>query len=197
MRPGLHSRPDRRWRRKAASKSAAALRLKSDFTLLTYIKVGPCKISSLRAPGPQLNPKFSRPIICGTTCFRHRRIARPQEGVAPGIRSRSDRRLRRKAASKSAAALRSKSDFTLLTLIKVGPRKIFSMRGPRAQTRSRIKSAHHWLNPLLPAPADSPSSVGSLPLSALSSGLLVAEKGGLEVGGSPLIKVGLHAFNFD
>ena len=88
---------------------------------------------------------------------------------------------RRKAASKSAAALRLKSDFTLLTLIKVGPRKIFSMRGPRARTCSLIMWAHHWWNPLLPAPADSPHSGGWLPLTELSFGGAVSEKGGLEV----------------
>ena len=38
--------------------------------------------------------------------------------------------------------------------------------------------AHHWWNPLLPAPADSPPSGGCLPPLELSSGLLVAEKGG-------------------
>ena len=57
--------------------------------------------------------------------------------------------------------------------------------------------AHHWWNPLLPAPADSPHLRRGAPPLELSSGLLVAEKGGLEVGGGPSIKVGLHAFNFD
>ena len=71
------------------------------------------------------------------------------------------------------------------------------MRGPRAPTCSLIMWGDHWWNPLLPAPADSPPSGEWLPLPELSSGLLVAEKGGLEVGGGPSIKVGLHAFNFD
>ena len=58
-------------------------------------------------------------------------------------------------------------------------------------------SGDHWWNPLLPAPADSPHlRRDALPL-ALSFRLLAAEKGDLEVGGSPSIKVGLHPFNFD
>ena len=38
--------------------------------------------------------------------------------------------------------------------------------------------AHHWWNPLLPAPADSPPSGALAPLLPLSSGLLEREKSG-------------------
>jgi len=52
--------------------------------------------------------------------------------------------------------------------------------------------AHHWWNPLLPAPADSPPSGGCPPPLAFSSGLLVAEKGGLEVFQNPHPKIPLQ-----
>ena len=81
------------------------------------------KISSLRAPGSELARSLCGEIIGGFPCFRHRRIARPREGVAPRRLSRPDCWRRSKAASKSGAALRLKSDFTLLTLIKVGTLK--------------------------------------------------------------------------
>ena len=93
--------PDQRLRRKAAEKlPAGSLRSKSDFKLLTLIKVGPLKVSSLRAPGPQLVVTLCREIMHGIPRFRHRRIARPREGEVHRWHSRSDQRWRRKEASK-------------------------------------------------------------------------------------------------
>jgi len=82
---------------------------------------GPLIVSSLRAPGPQLDGSLCRKISHGIPRFRHRRIARPRECVFKCRPFFLDQRLRRKAAEKlQAGSLRSKSDFKLLTLIKVG-----------------------------------------------------------------------------
>ena len=98
------------------------------------IKFGPRKISSMRAPRPKFVFELSRPNRNNFPCFRHRRIARPRKGVRQCKPSRCDCLGRRKAAEKlPAGSLRLNSAFKLLTLIKVGPRQISSLRAPGPQ----------------------------------------------------------------
>ena len=52
--------------------------------------------------------------------------------------------------------------------------------------------AHHWWNPLLPAPADSPHLRRGAPPLELSFGGAVSEKGGLEVFQNPNPKIPLQ-----
>jgi len=72
------------------------------------------------------------------------------------------------------------SDFKHLILIKVETFN-FPQRGLQPETCSLIISRRDPLNPKIPAPLDSPPSVGCVPLFAMTFQPETAEKGRLEV----------------
>jgi len=126
--------------------------------------------------------------------FHYLLKSRPRQ--EPGLSA--GHRLSMKAALPVLTFRRMKVSTEHLTLIKVGPLKVPSLRAPGPQlARSLCRSATQ-MSPPIPASADSPHLKGCLPSLPLFCGSAVAEKGGREVAGwVPSIKVGLQAFNFN